>query len=123
MLIAEIGVNHNGDMKLAKEMIDAAKESGADAVKFQTFKAETLVSQGTPKVKYQENTTSPQESHFEMIKCLELSRDDHFIIKEGQWHQITNPFDKDCHLIELQYGNSVIEEDIERLSFYQEKKT
>jgi len=80
MLIAEIGVNHNGDMILAKEMIDAAKESGADAVKFQTFKAETLVSKGTPKVKYQESTTSPQESHFEMIKSLELSRDNHFLL-------------------------------------------
>jgi N-acetylneuraminate synthase/N,N'-diacetyllegionaminate synthase len=82
MLIAEIGVNHNGDMILAKEMIDAAKESGADAVKFQTFKAETLVSQGTPKVKYQESTTSPQESHFEMIKSLELSRDNHFLLSD-----------------------------------------
>jgi N,N'-diacetyllegionaminate synthase len=81
-LIAEVGVNHNGDMKLAKEMIDAAKESGADAVKFQTFKAETLVSQGTPKVKYQESTTSPQESHFEMIKSLELSYENHFILKD-----------------------------------------
>lgn len=69
-------------MKLAKEMIDAAKESGADAVKFQTFKAETLVSQGTPKVKYQESTTSPQESHFEMIKSLELSYENHFVLKD-----------------------------------------
>ena len=81
-LIAEIGVNHNGDMNLAKEMIDAAQESGADAVKFQTFKAETLVSQGTPKVKYQESTTSPQESHFEMIKSLELSDENHFILMD-----------------------------------------
>ena len=63
-IIAEIGVNHNGDIKLAKEMIDAAKESGADAVKFQTFSAETLASEDTPKVKYQENTTSKSETHF-----------------------------------------------------------
>ena len=63
-------------------MIDAAKESGADAVKFQTFKAETLVSQGTPKVKYQKSTTSPQESHFEMIKSLELSYENHFVLKD-----------------------------------------
>ena len=81
-LIAEIGVNHNGDMNLAKEMIDAAQESGADAVKFQTFKAETLVSQGTPKVKYQESTTSPDESHYEMIKSLELGYENHFILME-----------------------------------------
>jgi len=82
MMIAEIGVNHNGDMVLAKEMIEAAKESGADVVKFQTFKAEKLVTQGTPKVKYQENTTSPEETHYEMIRKLELSLENHFIIKE-----------------------------------------
>ncbi len=82
LLIAEIGVNHNGDMTLAKEMIDAADESGADAVKFQTFTAETLVSSGTPKVKYQESTTSPDESHYEMIQALELSREGHFLLKE-----------------------------------------
>lgn len=81
-LIAEVGVNHNGDMTLAKEMIDAAKESGADAVKFQTFTADSLVSKGTPKVKYQENTTSPFESHFEMIKSLELSYENHFVLKD-----------------------------------------
>ena len=82
MMIAEIGVNHNGDMTLAKEMIDSAKSAGADAVKFQTFKAEKLVAQGTPKVKYQENTTSPDETHYEMIRKLELSRENHFMIKE-----------------------------------------
>jgi len=80
-LIAEIGVNHNGDMHIAKRMIDAAKSSGADAVKFQTFTAEALVSQGTPKVRYQESTTSPEETHFEMIQKLELKRDDHFLLK------------------------------------------
>ena len=51
--IAEIGVNHNGDMALAKKMIRSAKSSGANAVKFQTFKAETLVSKDAPKAKYQ----------------------------------------------------------------------
>ncbi|MDP3517066.1 MAG: N-acetylneuraminate synthase [Pseudohongiella sp.] len=81
-LIAEIGVNHNGDITLAKEMIRAAKTSGADAVKFQTFKAERLVSEGTPKVNYQKSTTSPDESHYEMIRKLELSEQDHIILKE-----------------------------------------
>ena len=80
--IAEIGVNHNGDMNLAKEMIHAAKEAGADAVKFQTFKAEKLVSKDTPKVKYQKITTSAGESHFEMIKNLELSCENHFLLME-----------------------------------------
>ena len=81
-LIAEIGVNHNGDMNLAKEMIDAAKETGADAAKFQSFKADILVSKATPKVEYQECTPSPEQSHFEMLKSLELLRDDHFLLKD-----------------------------------------
>ena len=81
-LIAEIGVNHNGDMTLARKMIDAAKSSGANAVKFQTFTADALVSKGTPKVKYQEATTSPKESHYEMIKKLELRKKDHLPLKK-----------------------------------------
>ena len=81
-LIAEIGVNHNGDMLLAKKMIDEAKLAGADAVKFQTFAAERLVSKNTPKVKYQESTTDKNESHFDMIKKLELATNDHFLLNE-----------------------------------------
>jgi len=76
-IIAEIGVNHAGDVTLAKEMIDAAKKSGANAVKFQTFTAEKLVSKETPKVEYQESTTSKNESHYQMIKSLEFSYEDH----------------------------------------------
>ena len=75
-VIAEIGVNHNGSLDLAKKMIDAAKQSGANAVKFQTFKADNLVTKITPKVKYQEETTSKDEDHFEMIKKLELNKSD-----------------------------------------------
>ena len=82
LLIAEIGVNHNGDLVLAKEMIKAAKECGADAVKFQTFSAESLASADTPKVKYQESTTASSETHFQMLKKLELSRDDHYDLNE-----------------------------------------
>ena len=81
-VIAEIGVNHNGDMGLAKEMIYAAKDAGADAVKFQTFSAESLASADTPKVKYQESTTASSETHFQMLKKLELSRDDHYDLNE-----------------------------------------
>jgi N,N'-diacetyllegionaminate synthase len=79
-IVAEIGVNHNGSVELAKKMIYAAKAAGADAVKFQTFTAETLVSEGTPKVNYQKRTTGEAESHFEMIKNLELPRGDHYPI-------------------------------------------
>ena len=79
--IAEIGVNHNRDMKLAKKMINEAKKSGANAVKFQTFKADRLVTPNTPKVEYQKNTTSLKESHYDMIKSLELSSENHKILK------------------------------------------
>ncbi|WP_135081383.1 N-acetylneuraminate synthase [Terasakiella sp. SH-1] len=81
-IIAEAGVNHNGDEKLAYELIAAAAEAKADAVKFQTFKAERLVSQGTPKANYQLEQTDKSESHFDMIQRLEISPDQHFRLKE-----------------------------------------
>lgn len=76
-LIAEIGVNHNGDMNMAREMVLAAKRAGANAVKVQTFTAATLVTRSTPKVRYQQDTTSCDESHYEMIHKLELGRAEH----------------------------------------------
>lgn len=75
--IAEIGVNHNGKLSLAKKLIDKAKESKASAVKFQTFFAEEFVTKKTKKVKYQIRNTKKKESHYEMIKSLELSEDNH----------------------------------------------
>ena len=78
--VAEIGVNHCGDTNLAKEMILAAKKAGAHAVKFQTFDTESIITFNTPKVKYQEKTTSPKETHYEMIKSLELSKEKHQIL-------------------------------------------
>jgi len=75
-IIAEAGVNHNGDINLAKRLIDIAKEAGASAVKFQTFKAEEVVTKDAEKARYQKETTGAQESQFEMIKKLELSEKD-----------------------------------------------
>lgn len=70
-MIAEIGVNHNGDPKIAHEMIDAAKKSGADAVKFQTFIAEDLVDESAPKAAYQIKSTG-QGKQIDMLRALEL---------------------------------------------------
>ncbi len=71
-IIAEAGVNHNGSIELAKKLIDMACEAGVDAVKFQTFKAENLVSKNAQKAEYQKQTTDSEESQFDMIKKLEL---------------------------------------------------
>ena len=81
-LIAEIGVNHNGSFALAKKMILKAKEVGADIVKFQTFFADKFVKKETLKVKYQKLRTNRNESHFDMIKKLELSENIFFKIKK-----------------------------------------
>lgn len=72
-IIAEAGVNHNGSLELAKELVDIAAESGADAVKFQTFKTEKIISRYAPKAEYQIKTTGELESQLEMVKKLELS--------------------------------------------------
>ncbi len=74
-IIAEAGVNHNGDVRLAYRLIDAAKRAGADAVKFQAFRADRLVSTGTPKVAYQQSTTEASETHYDMIKKLEIDEE------------------------------------------------
>lgn len=81
LIIAEAGVNHNGSIENAFRLIDAAKEAGVDFVKFQTFKAENLVSKSAKKADYQiENTGNPGESQLEMLKNLELSHDQHQLL-------------------------------------------
>jgi len=96
-IIAEIGVNHNGDIKLAKELVLAAKKSGADAVKFQTYVSEKLASPDTPKVEYQYLNTSKDESHYEMLKSLELTHNDHIHLlaycKELDIEFLSTPYD------------------------------
>lgn len=78
IIIAEAGVNHNGDIETAKRLIDVASDAGVDYVKFQTFKAEKLVSPSAQKAKYQiENDTSKDDSQLKMLKKLELSDNDH----------------------------------------------
>jgi len=77
IIIAEAGVNHNGDMQIAKQLIDAAAEAGADYVKFQTFKANNIASKNASKAEYQNKTTSSSESQLDMLRKLELSHEDH----------------------------------------------
>jgi N,N'-diacetyllegionaminate synthase len=95
-IIAEAGVNHNGDIEIAKRLIDAAKEAGVNAVKFQTFKAENLVTKDAPKADYQINATG-SGTQYEMLKKLELSLDDHIVLKKYAEEKdlvfISTPFD------------------------------
>ena len=98
-VIAEAGVNHNGSIELAKKLIDVASEAGADAVKFQTFKADKLVSRDAQKANYQKEMTDAQESQYEMIKKLELDIDTHKELiaycKEKNIMFLSTPFDLD----------------------------
>lgn len=78
VIIAEAGVNHNGDLNKAKELIDVAANAGVDFVKFQTFKADNLVSKEAKKASYQiNNTRDDNDSQYDMLKKLELSESDH----------------------------------------------
>lgn len=74
-IIAEAGVNHNGDIGLAKRLIDAALEAGVDAVKFQSFKTKNLILRNTEKAPYQKKTSVSEESQFDMLKNLELTKE------------------------------------------------
>lgn len=75
-IIAEAGVNHNGSIDCAKRLIDKAKWAGADAVKFQIFNAEDIVTKQAEKAEYQKNATCSDESQFKMIKNLELNAEE-----------------------------------------------
>ena len=77
LIIAEAGVNHNGDLNLALELVEAAANAGADFVKFQTFKAENIITKNAKKANYQKNTTDQKENQFDMAKKLELNKEMH----------------------------------------------
>ena len=80
-IIAEAGVNHNGDLSLAKQLVDVAVEAGVDAVKFQTFKAECISTSSAPKADYQRQTTDATKSQYEMLRSLVLSAEAHHDLK------------------------------------------
>jgi N-acetylneuraminate synthase len=99
LIIAEAGVNHNGDLKMALELVDRAAEAGADYVKFQTFKATNLASSKAKKASYQIRTTDSAESQLAMLKRLELSLENHEEIMtrcaEKGVRFLSTPFDLD----------------------------
>jgi N,N'-diacetyllegionaminate synthase len=102
VIIAEAGVNHNGNIHYAKKLVLIAKESGADFIKFQSFKAENIIKKNTPLVNYQKK--SGHKSQFQLLKSLQLSEEQHKIIinfcKKNKIKFLSTPFDIDsCNLL------------------------
>lgn len=110
-IIAEAGVNHNGDIAIAKKLIEIASQAGADYVKFQSFSAEKLVVKGAAKAKYQINSSDTYETQFEMLKKLELSEEDFRELvefaKKIQMKVISTAFDIDHVLMLNSLGQDV----------------
>lgn len=106
-IIAEAGVNHNGDINIAKRLIDAAEEAGADAVKFQCFKPDKLVSGFADKAGYQKETTNRYEKQLDMVRRLELSSKQQLELfnycKEKRFQFLSSPFDE----ISLSFLNEI----------------
>jgi N-acetylneuraminate synthase len=99
LIIAEAGVNHNGNLALAKRLVDVAVAAGADAVKFQTFKAEKLVTRQAAKAEYQKQTTGQNESQFAMLQKLELTHTEHRQLRDY------------CHACKIQFMSTAFDSD------------
>lgn len=111
-IIAEAGVNHNGDINIAKRLVDVAVLAGADAVKFQTFKADRLASRQAPKAAYQNETTDRDETQHEMLRKLELTEDMHIELlkycKEKNILFLSTPFDIESVKMLVELGINII---------------
>ena len=96
-VIAEAGVNHNGSLEIAKKLVDVAVDAGSDSVKFQTFKAENIVTRYAQKAEYQKETTAGNETQFDMINKLELDINAHKELinycKKKEITFLSTPFD------------------------------
>ena len=108
IIIAEAGVNHNGDLSCAMQLVDAAADAKVDYVKFQTFKADKIVSKSAKKAKYQKNNTGDNnDSQYEMLKRLELSEDDHVKLQEYSTKKGVKFFSTAFDLDGLDYLNTL----------------
>ncbi|MCL0053828.1 N-acetylneuraminate synthase [Dehalococcoidia bacterium] len=111
-VIAEAGVNHNGDLELARRLVDVAADAGADAVKFQTFTAERLATTDAPKADYQMRTTDGTESQIEMLRRLELSPEAHRSLMEQCQERnilfLSSPFDEESADLLAELGVAAI---------------
>jgi N-acetylneuraminate synthase len=113
LVIAEAGVNHNGSLDLALQLIDVAAEAGADAVKFQTFKADRIISRHAPKANYQRETTDGAESQLELVRRLELDEAAHHALlahaRKRSIGFLSTPFDEDSvDLLATRLGLSLL---------------
>ena len=119
-IIAEIGINHNGKISNAKKLIDIAKKSGADSVKFQTYITDKLINNDEELMPYQKINIKKKINQFQMLKQNELSRDDHIKLikycKKKKIEFISTPYDLDSAKVLINLGLKTIKPDLKALS-------